>query len=154
MSGRSRAAVSLGSVAGSSGGSDSPALSRFLRTCKGRWLGCCLSTAASTGSAVLPVTASCSTTSACHYLYFLAAPALLPLRAPPPKVMTPALWNEEWVILEKQLSLDQWQRELGCCITLFPGAATKSLVLSVLLCPSTGPGDRIGSLTQLRKWSG
>lgn len=77
--------------------------------------------------------------------YFPAAPALLPLRAPPPKVMTSALWNEEWVILEKQLSLDRWQHELGCCIAQFPGAATQSLGLSVLLCPSTGPGHRIGS---------
>lgn len=56
-------------------------------------------------------------------------------------MMTSALWNEEWVILEKQLSLDRWQQELGCCIAQFPGAATKALVLSVLLCPSTGPGD-------------
>lgn len=122
---------SLGSVAGGSGGSGSPALSRFLRTCKGRGLGC---TTASIGSALLPVTASCSTTSACHYLYFPAVPALLPLRAPPPKVMTSALWNEEWVILEKQLSLDRWQQELGCFIAQFPGAATKSLELSVFLC--------------------
>lgn len=135
MLGRSKTSVSLGSVAGSSG---SPALSRFLRTCKGRWLACCLST---TASALLPIAASCSTTSACHYSYFPAAPALLPLRAPPPNMMTSALWNEEWVTLEKQLSLYQWQHGPGCFIAQFPGAATKSLVL---LCPSPGLGHRVG----------
>lgn len=136
--------MSLGSVA---------VVARVAQLCPGfsghargeRWLGCCLSTTAPTGSALLPVTASCSTTSACHYSYFPAAPALLPRRAPPPKGMTSALWNEEWVILEKQLSLDQWQHELGCCIAQFPGAATKCLML---LCPSTGqdpePAQEIG----------
>lgn len=61
------------------------------------------------------------------------------------QMMTSALWNEEWVILEKQLSLDRWQQELGCCTAQLPGAAPKALVLSVLLCPSTGPGHRTGS---------
>lgn len=97
--------------------------------------------------------ASCSITSACHYLYFPAAPALLPLRAPPPKVMTSALWNEEWVILEKQLSLDWWQQELGCCIAQFPGAATKSGVESVAVPKHRArTQDRI--LKQLRKRGG
>ena len=27
--------------------------------------------------------------------------------------MTSALWSEEWVVLEKRLSLDGWQWELG-----------------------------------------
>lgn len=55
MPGGSAAAVSLGSVAGGSGGFlTARLLSRFLRSYKGRWLGCCLSTPPSAGRAALP----------------------------------------------------------------------------------------------------
>lgn len=43
----------------------------------------------------VPIVASCSATSAHHYLYSSSAPAQLPLRAPPPKVVTSALRNDE-----------------------------------------------------------
>lgn len=46
------------------------------------------------------------------------------------------------------------QPQLGHCVAHFLGVATKLLVLSVLPCSGTGPGDGIVSLTRLRKGSG
>lgn len=74
--------------------SDSPAIAQVPRAVQGEVAGMLPQQPLATQP--VPIAASCSATSAHHYLYSSSAPAQLPLRAPPPKVVTSALWKDEW----------------------------------------------------------